>query len=361
MSQIQIKLFFSSRRRAILLGFITLLPIAYIDWITGPHVSVTIFYLLPLCILTWFLGKSAGYLVSSVYTLIWLAIDIYNGEITHTPILIGWNCFVRFGTMMVVTYIVGVCKNLSVEIETLIEARTNALRAELETRRKAEEAIHRLANQLSAAEDAERRRIAQEIHDTMGQQLTLLKLQMQTLNPQNNHQPNTALETLDRMIKQTRTLLFELHPSMLQDLGLYATLEQYTKEVSNQTGISIQVNESGTSGKLPIELSSFVFRATKELMNNALKHGTTQEIVVSIRWQHKVLRIVVDNDGPGFDIQKTLSNMEGIHLGLVWIQERVHSLQGQFQMESDPNREGTRVIIDLPLPEPTQTRQEDAL
>ncbi|MEI8194712.1 MAG: hypothetical protein WCI73_02260, partial [Phycisphaerae bacterium] len=153
----------ASRRWAAGMGVGALLLIAYIDWITGPNISVAFFYLIPLCILTWFFGKPAGYLVALVYMAIWFGIDL-NYTLEPSDPRLYWNAAVRCGTFVVVSYLVGICQNLMVQIEKLIESRTQALREELRVRQQAEEAIHRLVSQLSAAEDDQRRHIAQEIH-----------------------------------------------------------------------------------------------------------------------------------------------------------------------------------------------------
>lgn len=368
MTRASLHFLLASRRRALVLGSTSLILIAYIDWITGPQVMNTLFYCLPMVLLTWFLGKPAGYLVSVVYTGIWLGIDFPILYPDSIPILV-WNAVVRFGTFLVLTYLVDICKNLVAEIERLVEARTQALREELAIRRNSETAIHRLANQLSAAEDVERRNIAQEIHDSLGQQLSLLKLQLQTFagglaegaeGVAAGPELQKTMDTLDRLIGQTRTMMFELHPGMLQDLGLVATLEQYGRWLTTQTPIRVSVSETGTAQPISMELAVVLFRATKELINNAAKHGPAQEILIQVRWAAAAVRIVVDDDGPGFEAAKLWKNSGGVeqHLGLAWIRERIDSLQGQFQVESIPGQGGTRAIIDLPLPA-TKPKSED--
>jgi signal transduction histidine kinase len=369
------------RRRAIALGIVVLALVACIDWITGPNVSVLVFYIPSLCLLTWFLGKPAGFLVALVYTAIWLAIDAGVLGRWGAPLLY-WNAAVRCATLVVMTYLVDVCKNLAAQVERHIEWRTEALREEVRIRRAAEEAIHRLSSQLEAAEDEQRRRIAHEIHDTLGQQLSLTKLQLQTFadslpEPAAGAQAlRPTIELLDRLIRETRTLMFELHPAMLQDLGLAATLQQYCRQLAAQTGAALSSRETGAPLALPVEMSSFLFRAAKELISNALRHGQAREIIVALRWSPGSVRLVVDDDGRGFDPQQPTTASGRQRLGLAWIRERTQSLGGTMQLETaasagavaagaagtSPDLEGgggvaggvaggagTRVILDFPV------------
>jgi two-component system sensor histidine kinase DegS len=146
------------------------------------------------------------------------------------------------------------------------------------------------------------------------------------------------------VIQQARTLTFELYPSMLDQLGLPETLKHYARQMASHVKTPIEVSDTGPELRLPDSLNCFLFRAAKELINNALKHGHASEIVVQVRRRPTDIRMLVSDDGRGFQPVGTV----GPGLGLPWIRERVRCFGGTLDIESAPNR-GTQVVIDLPV------------
>ena len=148
-------------------------------------------------------------------------------RLPRKPLPLGveiWNGAARTATLLVVVQLVHVCHGLLRRVEQLVDEKTVVLTAELDTRRRAEEAIRELAAKLAVAEDAERQRLAQDIHDTLGQNLSALKMNLQAA-AQRAGEGKCAwlaepLSEIEQLIDQTRTLTFELYPPMLDDLGL---------------------------------------------------------------------------------------------------------------------------------------------
>jgi PAS domain S-box-containing protein len=212
-------------------------------------------------------------------------------------------------------------------------------------RKRAEARMRRLATQLANAEDTERRRLASDLHDSIGQSLSLLKLGLDPLAAE--HSALAAhLRMLDNIIRQTRTLMFELYPSMLHDLGLVPTLLWYSEQLARQAQVA--VTETGKSSTLALPLASSLFRSAKELLGNAIRHGRAREVVVSVHWRPEVVKIVIDDDGCGFEPAKVLSSQTQRGLGLAGIRERLTSFGGKMSIESDPGR-GTRIIMEVPV------------
>jgi PAS domain S-box-containing protein len=247
-----------------------------------------------------------------------------------------------------------------------IRERDNQLRIggvaiDVTDRKRAEDRMRRLAAQLASAEDTERRRLATDLHDSIGQSLSLLKLNLEPLARQAASDSNgqrgftTSLQLLDNIIKQTRTLMFELYPSMLYDLGLVPTLLWYSEQLAPQAQVT--VTEVGKAQPVPLPLASYLFRAAKELLGNALRHGGAHEIIVAVHWRGEVLKIVIDDDGCGFDPVKVLSPKTQRGLGLAGIQERLASFSGRMHIESDPGR-GTRIIMEIPLAAGAESAKE---
>jgi signal transduction histidine kinase len=342
-----------SPRRTIAFGIVLLVLLGYADVSAGPSLKLTCFYLIPAFLLTWFLGKRWGYAVAVVYAVVSLAAD-FHGASQHSPLLLFWNAAVRLATFVVVTIMFDLCRNLTREIEHLVEAKTNGLQREIKLRKDSEEAIHQLASQLSAAEDAQRRRLGHDLHDTLGQNLTVLKLQFEEIMqevPDNSAIQNrveSSLNLVEALIQQTRTLTFELYPAMLDDLGLVATLHRYAEQLECQTTVSIIISESDVPQELPSPIRAFLFRAVKELITNAIKHGKAQEILVHVRWRDRGLRIVVDDDGKGCPPAISLNPENRTGIGLAAIVERLRYLGGSLRIES-AQAQGFRALVDLPL------------
>jgi PAS domain S-box-containing protein len=220
-------------------------------------------------------------------------------------------------------------------------------------RKRAEEDLHRLAAQLSAAEDAERRRLARDIHDSLGQGLSVVKMDLEAaLQESAGHERSSArlsrsLGLMTRLIDETRTLTFDLYPSMLDDLGLIPTLLSY---VEQQAGgpLPLSLSEAGERRALPGPVANYLFRSIKELFNNARKHAHATAVFIAVHWQKGALRIMVVDDGRGFDPVAALAPEHRRGLGLADLRERVRSLGGQFLIESRPGQ-GTQVILEVPL------------
>jgi signal transduction histidine kinase len=243
-------------------------------------------------------------------------------------------------------------KNFGERLEALVRQRTAALQEEITEHQQAREAIHDLTARLSAAEDSERRRLAHDIHDSLSQNLSVLKLNLQGAASRlgNAARPDGPLgdtvKMVDDLIDQTRTLTFDLHPAMLDDLGLAPTLNWFAEQFHRRTQVEVTISEVGERRPLPQALANYIFRSVKELINNAAKHGKAQEVVVAIHWRLDRLRIVVDDDGGGFDSASALAPQTRRGLGLAGIQERLASLNGNIHIESAVGH-GTRVILEV--------------
>ncbi len=181
-------------------------------------------------------------------------------------------------------------------------------------RRRAEASLRSLAAQLSAAEDAERRRVAHDIHDAVSQMLGVVKLNLQTAVAETpdgcrpNERVADVIGVVDDLIRQTRDLTFDLHPAMLDDFGLVPTLAEFAGQFGRRTSTDVTVTEVGgrPDPPPPPAVASYLFRATKEVISNAVRHGRAREMVVTVHWPAggagpRPVRVVVDDDGGGFD------------------------------------------------------------
>jgi two-component system sensor histidine kinase DegS len=135
---------------------------------------------------------------------------------------------------------------------------------------------------------------------------------------------------------------------MLDHLGLVPTLQHYADSVSAQTGMTVTIHESQSPIMLPPMMAKYLYRATRELINNAAKHGKARQVLVNVYWEPAQLRLVVDDDGVGFDVSMIDKSSPSHGLGLATIREHVRSLRGRFRIESSRDA-GTRVVLEVPL------------
>jgi signal transduction histidine kinase len=317
-----------------------LLVIGYLDWLSSPEIHLPLLYIIPGATATWFVGRWPGYAVSIFSAFVQLGSEVIRTDVYTHASRAYWNTASRIVFLVLLVTFISAFKQLSTRLSAMVNARTYALR--------------RLASQLSETEDSERRRLANDIHDSLSQTLTLLKLSLsaaladQSQDAAARQRISSALETVNDLINKTRTLMFDLYPAMLEHLGLWQTLRHYSEEFGRQTGIELIVSEEGNPQSPSRTMANYLFRSAKELVNNAAKHGGAKEIVVSLHWIPGALRVVVDDDGRGFDSTQAFTPDESKGLGLAAIQERLRFLGGSVRIESSVGK-GTRVVLEAPL------------
>ena len=192
-----------------------------------------------------------------------------------------------------------------------------------------------------AAQEEERRRMAETLHNGVGQLLYLTKLRLAqgtgvSLEP--------AIRLLDEAIRDVRTLSAELAPSVLEDFGLKAALETMAKRVPKQQ-LRVQCNFQGLDGSLPPTLQTLIYRMVQELLNNVIKHAAAEEVFLHVVREADQITVNVDDDGQGFE--GAASHAEASGIGLTSIRSQVARLGGQLHITSHPGC-GTAVSIVLP-------------
>ena len=216
------------------------------------------------------------------------------------------------------------------------------------------EKLRLLSTQLSLAEEAERRRIAEMLHEDLQQLLVAARLQLAALcrTPDTSEREPIAREiadVLERSFKLTRSLSVELAPPVLYEHGLAAALEWLAAETRKNYNVEVLVEADALANPKAANVRIFLFRAVRELLLNSVKHagGSAVHITMQHRRPDKV-RIIVSDDGPGFN-SKSLDNKrtDSQTVGLVNIRERVSSFGGEFHINSGFKR-GTRITLLLP-------------
>ena len=243
----------------------------------------------------------------------------------------------------------------------LIEERTSELRTineqlqqEIAERKRAEDQLRSLASQLSLTEEQERRRIATDLHDRIGQTLAMCKIKLGMLRDAScpsdlNTLMNELRELVDQAIQSTRSLTFELSSPILYELGLEAAVDSLVEQIQSQHGINIDLEDDGQRKPLGDDVRVVLFQAVRELLVNVVKHAQASRVKISIRRDGGHIRIGIEDNGVGFDASKIGPNSSGANtFGLFNIRERFKHLGGHLEITS-AHGGGTSVTLSAPL------------
>ncbi len=239
------------------------------------------------------------------------------------------------------------------ESEQLLEQRVRARTAEL---RASEERYRALAKRVLTAQEDERRRIARDLHDEIGQSLTsvLIGLRMAEDAPA-LESARARLDDLRRItggaLDEVRRLARGIRPSVLDDLGLGPALERHAEDFARAHGVRVVVHAPGLDERLPEEVETTLYRVVQEALTNAARHAQAANVRVTVERAAASVAATVADDGRGFDSTPVLRDpaKEG-HFGLSGMRERAGLLHGSLVIESRPGA-GTTVRVTLPLTE----------
>jgi signal transduction histidine kinase len=251
-------------------------------------------------------------------------------------------------------------------LEEMIKERTEDLRRsrdELEVRvqertRELEEAnvrLRQIPSQLIYAQEEERKRLASELHDSIGQTLAALKFRMEFVGNTLRNDEEEALRlieefipTIQRSIDETRAIYMGLRPKVLEDFGVIAALFWYREGLLNlNPTMHIEIEISIDESDIPQDLTIPIFRIAQEALNNATKHSKSEWIDVRLVRNGAEIEVVVSDDGVGMDIDHILQSTTARSLGLTSMRERAELTGGKFTIESTLG-EGTTVRVCWP-------------
>jgi two-component system sensor histidine kinase UhpB len=214
--------------------------------------------------------------------------------------------------------------------------------------------LRALSARLSQAEENERKRIARELHDQVGQNLTALGINLNmlriglsdVLTPGIDSRLNDSLNLLEETVMKIRDVMTDLRPSVLDDYGLTAAIRWYSEQFSNRTGIEVVVEGCKFEPRLSPEVEITLFRIVQELLTNVAKHADASRITVGIIEEREKVSVTVTDNGIGFHPADSGAAERERGWGLLNIRERAESIGGRLTVESRPGG-GTRVEIDM--------------
>lgn len=213
-----------------------------------------------------------------------------------------------------------------------------------------------LLHQVVGAQEAERQRIARELHDVTGQSLTAIALGLRGVESMVSSAPSIVIKHLKELktyttnaLGELRHLISDLRPSHLDDLGLVAALQWYIQEFNTRYPIHTELFVDGNHIRLSSEYETVLFRITQEALTNVVKHADASNAVVTLEIQPSQLCLSICDDGRGFDFEEVLHGDGSLTgWGLLGIQERTALIGGQYEIESAPGR-GTTIRVQVPL------------
>jgi PAS domain S-box-containing protein len=216
----------------------------------------------------------------------------------------------------------------------------------------ANERLAALSRQLIEVQEAERRHLARELHDDLGQLLTVLWLNLVRLRedpgPLRSEQLDESLRSVSHLVEEVRSRSLDLHPSVLDDLGLVPALEWYVERHAGSAGLSATVSAEPGGLRWPPEIEGACFRVTQEALTNVARHARARNVRVELRRLPSALELTIRDDGVGFDVEAARRNaMQGESLGLLGMQERVQLAGGRLTIDSTPGA-GTRIRVSFP-------------
>jgi signal transduction histidine kinase len=232
------------------------------------------------------------------------------------------------------------------------------LEQRLEENARARTDLRELSAKLLRAQENERRTLARELHDEVGQLLSAILMEAENAacaeEPAEVRGHLASIRAMaNKTVNEVRDLALLLRPSMLDDFGLVPALNWHAREMTKRTGLHVVVNADDTADDLPDEHKTCIYRLVQEAVNNSARHANARAVEVVVTRDVERVRFSVRDDGAGFDTRFVRG------LGLLGMEERVRRLGGRFEIHSQLGR-GTLVEADLPVVELAAKNGRDA-
>lgn len=215
--------------------------------------------------------------------------------------------------------------------------------------------LRALTNKLTEVQESERRQLARELHDEMGQALTAIRIDLAAVekglpantSPQVRERLAEAGHLTEQTLEQIRELSLDLRPPMLDDLGLLPTLRWYLKRYASRTGMQAGLTVLGQERRLGAIIETALYRVLQEGLTNVARHAQAATVHLTLRYDGALVAAQIEDDGCGFAVDEVLLRDVG-SMGLLGMRERISLLGGLFRIESAVGK-GTQLCLELPL------------
>jgi PAS domain S-box-containing protein len=229
--------------------------------------------------------------------------------------------------------------------------------SDITERKRSEEAFRELSQMLLNAQENERKMISYELHDSIAQSLSSLKIgcdtffdNQSTISHELKEKMVKKSELIGQVIRAVRDLSYGLHPPSLNQMGIIQTISQLCEDFSETTGLVVDFTPTGMSGLKPDERMGInLYRLVQEGLNNVRKHAYADHVSINLIASHPNIILRIKDDGKGFDVKARKAAFDGEKkMGLRSMAERVGLLQGRMKIKSAP-LQGTKIIIKIPF------------
>jgi PAS domain S-box-containing protein len=236
---------------------------------------------------------------------------------------------------------------------------------DISERKRAQELLQSFSKKLIETQEGERRRVARELHDEIGQVLTAIRLNLNAVQHSVSapiaRKLDESIAIVDRALQQVRNLSLDLRPLMLDDLGLVAALRWYVDREAQRAGLTAEFIAGELQKRLSPELETACFRIAQEALTNVARHAKATHVRVELSQRGEELHLVIRDDGIGFDAGTMGGAVSASRLGLTGMRERALIVGGRIEFVSAPGQ-GTEIHARFPLgqPRPPQPHREHA-
>ena len=227
--------------------------------------------------------------------------------------------------------------------------------------------LRALTSQLTEVQERERRQLARELHDEMGQALTAIHMNLAAItkalpaeaSPYLRERLGEAGQLTDQTLEQIRELSLDLRPPMLDDLGLLPTLRWYIKRYATRMNIRAELSVLGLEKRLPPAIETALYRVLQEALTNVARHAQASAVQIQLHYSAGTVVAQIEDNGCGFAVDRALAQENGGKgMGLLGMRERVTLLGGDFHIESMTSK-GTQLWLEIPLEIPMEGADDE--
>ncbi len=233
----------------------------------------------------------------------------------------------------------------------------------LEKARRMQEQMRLLTRRVLQVQEEERRKISRDLHDDIAQTLVGINVHLEALSRETMVNPEVirrkiarAQKMVEKSVNIVHRFARELRPTLLDDLGLIATLHSFMKEFTKQTNIRVRFTTIAEVEKLSSAKITVIYRVVQSALNNVARHSEASRVLVSIQKISAMACMEIKDNGKSFNVARYLHGAKNKHLGLIGMRERVEMVGGKFSVESSPGQ-GTIIRAEIPMANTTTRRK----
>lgn len=310
------------------------------DYVTASYISLSAFYLLPVCLAAWCLGARAGYSMAILCTVVWVAGNVaWSDEGFADPVLALWNAAVQMCSFVLVVFVLVKLRDLNRDLERRVRERAAAL-----TRESAERV--RLQQLLLEASEQEQRRIGQDLHDGLGQHLAgtaiagqVLREKLERRSLQEAGDARRVVELIEEGVSLTRRSVKGLHPVDLSAEGLMFALEEFADTTARLFDVDCRFVCESPVLVHSAPVAEHLFRIAQEATRNAVQHGGAHRITIELNALDEDYELRIVDDGVGIPASPGSTGGMGLRI----MGHRANMIGARFEVVA-PAQGGTAVV-----------------